>query len=92
MTPTPDDYLRAIDAAKKATAKAQDYADTIKDAANKLGTWKHASISNIGGGYPPEVTGIYSTQEIDGREWPTIQQLNDALMGYHRAASHLKNI
>ena len=84
-------YQQAVNELKASIAHAEQLVKVMSTAATILSGWKRAMISDVQGGFPPEIALARDRPSISGREWPTAQQLADALQRYHKARSELQN-
>ena len=76
-------YQEALRNLDVATRQAERIVGVVTAAGSKLCDWKQVSMSNIDLGFPPEVT--LSGHSINAREWPTAQELGEALANWHQA-------
>jgi hypothetical protein len=85
-------YDEACQRLEQARQRAEGIVETIRDAAEKLREWRGVSVK-----LPPTPGTYVETRthvRIKAADWPTAQQLNDALEGYHearQAADSLRN-
>lgn len=84
-------YQEALNELKASIAHAEELVKAVSTEATILRDWKHAMMSDVQGGFPPEIALARDRPSISGREWPTAQQLADALQRYHKARSELQN-
>lgn len=85
-------YQQAVNELKASIAHAEQLVKVVSTGATILSSdWKHAMISGVQGGFLPETALARDRPSISGREWPTAQQLADALQRYHKARSELQN-
>jgi hypothetical protein len=85
-------YQTAIGQLQAAQKQVEQYVRIIEHAAGLLNRdgWKTAMMSNVQGGFPAEIA--FSRREgINGSDWPTAQQLADALVAWHNAKQAVKN-
>lgn len=61
----------------------------VSDAAHKLRNYTNVLVSNSDAGFPPEVA--CGGQSINGRDWPSSQQLAEALAAYHSTRHDAQN-
>lgn len=81
-------YQEALHNFTVATHRAEACVNTITDVADKLQDWKSVCVSNTSIGFPGRVAS--SGISIDARDWPTAEQLAQALSSWHttRNAAH----
>ena len=61
----------------------------ISDGANKLRDYERVGVSNSSVGFPPEVT--FTGESINASEWPSAQNLAEALSAYHETRHEATN-
>lgn len=81
-------YLDALKKVQQARAKVERVVGVVTDAGKKLGKWQEVSVSDVNVGFPAELLGGPS---ISGREWPTAQELAEALAAWHNARHEARN-
>jgi len=74
------EYQTALREFEQATRRVERIVGIISDASSKLGDWQRVSVANINVGFPAE---ILRGPSINGSDWPTAQQLAEALSQYH---------
>jgi hypothetical protein len=84
------EYQKAIHNVDAAKAVAERLVAVISDAANKLRNWQQVMVSCTSAGFPPEVA-VTKSHSINAGEWPTGQQLAEALAAYHHALHEASN-
>jgi hypothetical protein len=85
------EYLEARRRFEEATQRVQKQISTVERMAASLREWKRLVISNLGGiGFPPELV-MGAGVSIDAKEWPRIEELGQALSGWHDARSTLRS-
>jgi hypothetical protein len=74
---------------KNAIASAERLVKIIRDGALVLQDWKRVMVSNAQVGFPAEVA-LTRSPSINASDWPTGQQLAEALRRYHNARGDLR--
>ena len=84
------DYQAAVAEIKTAFDGAERIKNIIARTSAALAVWKRAMISDVSGGFPPEVALDPNNPSISGREYPSIEQIAAALQRYHAAKAELQ--
>lgn len=79
-------YLDARNNLEQAAQRAERMVGIILGAAIKLRDWKRVMVSNANVGFPAEIA-LTTQNSIRADEWPTAQQLAEALAQWHQARS-----
>ena len=82
-------YESALAAHERAKAQVERMVKVISDGANKLRDYDRVGVSNSNVGFPPEVT--FTGQSINANEWPSAQNLAEALSAYHETRHEAAN-
>ncbi len=77
------DARRSLDVALRTLEATKGVVRKMSDALS--GSWSCVMISNGSGGFPMEVAMSKSAIHIDAKEWPTIGQIENALIAAHSA-------
>lgn len=84
-------YQQAVTNLKAAKSEAERVARVVSEGASALREWRKTMVSNAQGGFPMEIALSRSNPNINASEWPTGQQIADALQKYHQAKQALGN-
>jgi hypothetical protein len=84
-------YKQATDEVMDAMRNAERVAGIVRHGADVLGQWKRAIVANCQGAFPPEIGMNPNAPTINASEWPSGQQIADALGRFHDARIRLKN-
>jgi hypothetical protein len=80
------EYLDARARLDNQTRLTEAVVKVVLDGANALREWRRALVANVsGGGFPAELVMNERSPTINGREWPSAQQIADALGAWHDA-------
>ena len=82
-------YQEALHNFTDATRRVEACVNTIIDAAHKLQDWKSVCVSNTSIGFPARVAS--SGISINAMDWPTAEQLAQALASWHVTRSAVHN-
>ncbi len=74
------EYQHALQEFEQSKARAERLVNTISDAADKLRRWTGVNVSNTSAGFPID---IINGSSINGKEWPSGEELAQALSRYH---------
>lgn len=80
-------YQEALRKLESARHKVDRFVIEINNGANSLRTWDQVVISNVQVGFPPEA----HVHSINADNWPTAQQLAEALSEWHKANHAVNN-
>ena len=86
-----EQYQQAVAEIKAAIGEAERLVRIVSSGATALREWKRMMMANVQDGFPPEIALSPRSPTINGSEWPTGQQLADALQRYHQAKQNLRN-
>ncbi len=79
-------YLEARHRFSVADAKVTQYQEIVSECAGRLGGGRGAFFfSNVPTGLPPEVMMSSRSHRLDGNTWPTADQIQQAIAGWHEA-------
>jgi hypothetical protein len=82
--PTPiEDYKAAGQEHRDALERCKIMVERIRKGAEILKQWETAVIANVQAVFPDSAGFRRPTMQIDGANWPTGQQLGEALAAYH---------
>jgi hypothetical protein len=81
------DYQESLRKLEAARNKVERFVVEIKNGANSLLAWDQVVISNVQVGFPPEA----QVHSINADNWPTAQQLAEALSEWHKANHAVQN-
>ena len=84
-------YQQAVAALKSAIAGAERVVRVVTGGASALRDWRKTMVSNSSGGFPMEVALSRQSPSINASDWPSGQQIADALQQYHQAVTTLRN-
>jgi hypothetical protein len=80
-------YKQAIRSLEAATEQVEAFVEEITHAATILRRWEQVKILNLGVGFPPGA----ELESINADNWPTSQQLAEALAEWHNCRNTLNN-
>jgi hypothetical protein len=79
-----EDYQQATRTYEGAQLACERLVGTVHAASRALQKWRTATVSNASVGFPAHlVLGGGGTSSIDASQWPTAQELANALSAYH---------
>lgn len=86
-------YSLAIRMYEETVIKTRGVSQIINRGATAMRNWEQVLVTNVEGvEFPPEFSrSNRSENQITGKEWPTAQQIADALLAYHKARQELLN-
>ena len=84
-------YQQAAATLKATIAEAERVVRVVTGGASALREWRKTMVSNSKGGFPMEIGLSPHSPSINASEWPTGQQIADALQRYHQAKQALRN-
>jgi hypothetical protein len=79
------EYLDARARLDNQTRLTEAVVKIVRDGANALSEWRRAVVANVSGGFPAELVMNERSPTINGHEWPSAQQIADALGAWHSA-------
>lgn len=82
-------YQEALREFEEAKKRVRDVVETIRDVASKLKDWPRVKVTNISTPFPPDAA--LGDASIDAGQWPTGQQIADALVDCHWAYRAMDN-
>ena len=82
-------YQQAVQGLLSAIAGAERLSQMVSNGAPVLRNWRGGMVSNSQVGFPAELA-LGPTPSINASEWPTGQQIAEALGRYHKAKSELR--
>jgi hypothetical protein len=80
-------YKQALRSMEAATEQVEAFVEEITHAATILRRWEQVTILNLGIGFPPGA----ELESINADNWPTSQQLAEALAEWHNCRNALNN-
>jgi hypothetical protein len=80
---TVQSYLQARRELERREREVLRLVHTVQRAAGVLERWQCAEVTNVGLGFPKEVSILGRT--IDGASWPSARDLAEALVAWHEA-------
>jgi hypothetical protein len=80
-------YKQALRSFEAATERVEEFVEEITHAATILRRWEQVTILNLGVGFPPGA----ELESINADNWPTSQQLSEALAEWHNCRHVLNN-
>jgi hypothetical protein len=86
-----ESYQAAMNEYDAAKQKCQQLSNFISQAAKILHNWPKATVANVTGNFPPELVTRRSEASINGKDWPTAQQIADALCDFHAKQLAMSN-
>lgn len=82
------EYQTALRNFNRAKNHAETLVNTIAEAAAKLQNWRTVRVSNVNVGFPVDIS---ISNSINANQWPTAQQLAEALADYHSRLHEVGN-
>jgi hypothetical protein len=84
-------YSRAVFNYTEAVQKARRVSEIINRGASALRNWEQVRVTDTEGVFPEFLSRTTtSDSHVQGLEWPSAQQIADALLDYHRTKHELE--
>src|SRR5258708_39170490 len=84
-------YQNAAAACASAVREVERIVGIVERGRQALAHWRSTMITNSAGEFPPRIAmGKGPTLRIDAKQWPTGQNIADALRAYHRCRDQLR--
>lgn len=91
MSDKTDSYIARRAEFDAQTKKCQRLVDEVTRVAAGLKDWRKVMFANLNVGFPAEIALARSVPSIDGRAWPQVQPLAEAISGWHDAKHQMMN-
>lgn len=84
-------YSTAVDELGKARTRINQMQQIIGGVYNALDSPYEFMVSNVSTGFPPEVAMAQGIPRLNANEWPSAQQIAEAVSNLHRKYSQAEN-
>lgn len=84
-------YQQALDKRDAVTRQIQELVQSLRDVNAAMSRWDMVTVENNGNRFPQELAGKPGGPKIDGKKYPSIQDIESKLLEYHKVKQEIRN-